>query len=123
MLPPEFAAGPPRRFTLAEQFDELKERYACLGPSDTLDWVFEHVQRQGATEALLEHEYVDRDYRDEYANFYYHHVLNDTPARTMSDIVGAASEAETERVVPSRGLTEEQVGSTRVDPGMPPSGV
>ena len=212
MLPPQFAAGSPQRFTLSEQFDDLRARYACLGPSDTLTWVFKHVEDQGATDALLEHEYVDSDYRDEYANFYikvfrnlpdrcerlhfwtgqrylgyvsirpiagqpvcrtmldpgddladsvscairasahpygtnlevpafpfisqdrqygrcahavlwmvshYHHVLNDTPSRTMSDIVGAASETETERVVPSRGLTEEQVGSTLRRIGLP----
>jgi hypothetical protein len=43
---------------------------------------------------------------------HYHHQLNDTPARTMSEIVQAASEHELERTVPSRGLTEEQVGAT-----------
>ncbi|MGA9875378.1 MAG: hypothetical protein WBQ21_06170 [Solirubrobacteraceae bacterium] len=205
MLPVGFPAGGPRLFELAEEWPQLKERYAPLGPSETLDWVFTHMGNEKATQALLEHEYIDSDYRDEYANFYikvfrnlpdrgerlhfwaeqrylgycsirpvygqpvcrtmldpgttledavscvvqakahpygrelhvpafpfisqdrqygrcahavlwmiahYHHLLNDTPARTMSEIVQAASEHELERTVPSRGLTEEQVGAT-----------
>jgi hypothetical protein len=205
VLPVNFPAGGPRLFDLTAEWVALKERYACLGPSETLDWIYEHVSRQGATEALLEHEYIDSDYRDEYANFYikvfrdlpdrgerlhfwaherylgycsirpiygqpvcrtmldpgteledavscvvradahpyghelhvpafpfisqdrqygrcahavlwmiahYHHLLHDTPAVTMSDIVQAAAEYELERTVPSRGMTEEQVGAT-----------
>ncbi|MGO8906829.1 MAG: hypothetical protein ACLQMH_14600 [Solirubrobacteraceae bacterium] len=210
MLPAHFPAGGPRLFDLSQEWPALKQRYACLGPSATLDWIYQHVDRQGATEALLEHEYIDGDYRDEYANFYikvfrnlpdrgerlhfwarerylgycsirpvygqpvcrtmldpgseledavscvvdarahpyghelhvpafpfisqdrqygrcahavlwmishYHHLLHDTPARTMSDIVKAAAEHELERTVPSRGMTEEQVGATlrRID--------
>lgn len=205
MIPQDFAATEPRRFTLPEELSKIEERYAPLGPSTTLDEVFKHVMGQGAVSALLEHEYVDGDFRDEYANFYirvfrrmpdrcerlhfwspdrylgycsirpvegqpvcrtmldpgddvydavsclvparanpygqpltveafpfisqdqqygrcahavlwmishYHHVVHDTPSRSMSDIVNAAAEDEVERVVPSRGLTEEQTGAT-----------
>lgn len=205
MLPPDFAAGEPRLFDLPAEWQDLKDRYACLGPSRTLDWVYSHVEDQQATGALLEHEYIDSDYRDEYAHFYvttfrslpdrcerlhfwsgeryigycsirpvagqpvcrtmlepgpelqedvscvvqatahpygrslsvpafpfisqdhqygrcahavlwmianYHHLVNDTPACTMSDIVTAAAEEEPERIVPSRGMTEAQVGGT-----------
>jgi hypothetical protein len=205
VLPEKFAASEPRRFELPAEWAALEARYAPLGESDTLRWVYQHVREQEADAALLEHEYIDGDYRDEYANFYikvfrnlpdrcerlhfwagkrylgycsirpvpgqpvcrtmldpgptfeeavscivaaraqpygrklvvpafpfisqdrqygrcahavlwmvshYHHLLHDTPAHTMSDIVNAAAEDETERVVPSAGLTEEQIGST-----------
>jgi hypothetical protein len=70
VLPAGFPAGGPRLFELAEEWPQLKERYASLGPSETLDWVYTHMGNEKATHALLEHEYIDSDYRDEYANFY-----------------------------------------------------
>jgi len=205
VLPPNFPAGGPRLFDLAEEWSALEERYNCLGPSETLEWIYKHVRGQQATHALLEHEYIDGDYRDEYANFYikvfrnlpdrcerlhfwagarylgycsirpvygqpvcrtmldpgpdledavscivpahahpyghdlqvpafpfisqdrqygrcahavlwmiahYHHLLHETPACTMSNIAQIAAELEVERTVPSRGMTEEQVGAT-----------
>ncbi len=212
MLPVDFAAGEPRQFDLARDWGALRRRYGGLGPSPTLNWVYEHVSNLGATVALLEHEYIDGDYRDEYAHFYiqvfrslpdrcerlhfwagrrylgycsirpingqpvcrtmldpgkgledavscvvlakahpygrtltvpafpfisqdrqygrcahavlwmvahYHHLANATPACTMSDIVNAAAESEIERTVPSRGLTEEQIGRTLKRIGLP----
>jgi hypothetical protein len=182
----------------------IEERFGCLEPHPSLTWIFDHVREQDADRALLEHEYLDGDYRTEYANFYvktfralpdrcerlhfwagerylgfssirpvegrpvcrtmldpgpayedavscvvvnaahpygrtlrvpgfpfisqdgqyarcahaviwmvakYHHLQNRTPDRTISDIVTAAAEDESERVVPSRGLTDHQIGS------------
>lgn len=205
MRPADFARGTPRHYALPDDWRELRRRHAPLGPSASLDWAYEHVAQLGATSAMLEHEYLDRDYRDEYANFYvktyrwvpdrcerlhfwserrylgycsirpikgrplgrtmldpgpefehdvscvidaranpygrrlvtpafpfisqdrqygrcahaviwmichYHARRNDTTERFMSDIVEAAAETETERVVPSRGLTDPQIGAT-----------
>ena len=205
MHPRDFALlDGPRWYQLPAEWGQLKRRYSGLGPSESLDWVYEHVEGLNATAALLEHEYLDRDYRNEYANFYvktfrwvpdrcerlhfwcddrylgycsirpiqgrpvgrtmldpgadleddvacvvhavarpygrelhvpafpfisqdrqygrcahaviwmiarYHQRVNQMPERFMSDIVAAAAEDEIERVVPSRGLTDDQVGS------------
>lgn len=48
---------------------KLKLRYASLGHSDALERVFRIASGQ-ATVALVERDYVDADYRDEFANFY-----------------------------------------------------
>jgi len=204
MVPADFARGKPRRFSLPGQWGAIEARYAGLGPSDPFSWLCDHLRDLGANAALLEHEYLDRDYREEYRKFYaqtyrwvpdrcerlhfwkdqqylgytsirpivgrpvgrtmidpgaafeqdlgcfiqasatpygrdfsvpafpfisqdrqygrcahavvwmiahYHHLRNRTPERFMSDIVRAAAREETERVVPSPGLTDDQVGS------------
>ncbi|HXQ00535.1 MAG TPA: hypothetical protein VN845_10805 [Solirubrobacteraceae bacterium] len=64
MLPVDFAAGEPRQFDLAHDWGALRRRYGGLGQSPTLNWVYEHVSNLGATVALLEHEYIDGDYRE-----------------------------------------------------------
>lgn len=212
MFPPDFARGKPRRFRLPTDSGDLASRYSGLGPSRPLNWVYQHVNDLRVTDVLLEHEYLDRDYRDEYRAFYaqtyrwvpdrcerlhfwshdmyvgycsirpikgrpvcrtmldpgeeyehelacvvrasaspygrqfhvpafpfisqdrqygrcaqaviwmiahYHHLRHGAAERFMSDIVRAASETESERILPSKGLTDEQVGGTfrRLDLG------
>jgi hypothetical protein len=205
VFPSDFARGKPRRFQLPADWPALRERYSGLGPSRPLDWVYEHLASLAVTDVLLEHEYLDRDYRDEYREFYaqtfrwvpdrcerlhfwneegyvgycslrpikgrpvgrtmldpglafqddvacvvkasaspyglklsapafpfisqdrqygrcaqaviwmiahYHHLRHGAPQRLMSEIVRAAAATETERVLPSKGLTDEQVGDT-----------
>ena len=48
----------------------MRERYAQLGPSKPLDQVFALVEGNGASHAIREGDYIDADYRDEFANFY-----------------------------------------------------
>jgi hypothetical protein len=203
--PKDFGRGRPRLLTLPEQWGEVTSRYRGLGPSSPLEWIFEHATALGAASVLLEHQYLDRDYRDEYRQFYantfrwvpdrcerlhfwdaedryigytslrpiagrpvgrtmlapgedfdrdvsclaeatarpyghtfkvrafpyisqdrqygrcahatiwmiaqYHHLRFGSPQRLMSDIVDAAAQVEFERVVPSEGLTDDQVGA------------
>jgi hypothetical protein len=203
--PADFGRGEPRLFDLPHEWNQLERRYAGLGPSPPLDWVFGHVRSLGAARALLEHQYLDRDYRDEYRQFYaqtyrwipdrcerlhfwsprqrylgytslrpiagrpvgrtmlapgpafeedvscvaltsaspyghrnslaafpyisqdrqygrcahaviwmiahYHHLRYGSPQRFMSEIVEAAASAEYERVIPSEGLSDDQVGA------------
>ena len=205
MHPSDFGRAAPRLFDLPGEWSALERRYAGLDPSPPLGWVFEHVRSLGAASALLEHQYLDRDYRDEYREFYaqtfrwipdrcerlhfwtarqrylgytslrpiagravgrtmlapgpafeedvscvatasaspygyrntldafpyisqdrqygrcahaviwmiahYHHLRYGAPQRFMSEIVEAAASAEYERVVPSEGLTDDQVGA------------
>ena len=65
----DFARSEPRRLALPDDWAWLEERYRSLAPAPQLTWVFDHV-RARATHALFEHEYIDADYRNEYANFY-----------------------------------------------------
>lgn len=72
MLPPNWGkphAGP-RRFDLAAEGLNLRERYKPLGDSDQLDEVFDIALGAGATHVYLDRPYVDFDYRSEYAHFY-----------------------------------------------------
>lgn len=72
MLPDDWADGSlgPRRFDLSSEWGELEGRYSGLGPDNALEANFGLVRDEGATVALLEREYIDADYRDEFANFY-----------------------------------------------------
>lgn len=70
MHPADFAQGEPRLFDLTADWPLLQRRYASLGPSEPLDWIFDHARSLGAATALLEHQYLDRDYGDEYRQFY-----------------------------------------------------
>lgn len=72
MLPGDWGDGrlPPRVFRLPGDWQDLRDRYRGLGPSDPLDSVFDLLEREGADVALLEREYIDSDYRDEFAHFY-----------------------------------------------------
>lgn len=54
---------------LPDEWPDLARRYAWLGPSVPLTWIFQHVKQLGATRALIE-SYIDADYRDEYQQFY-----------------------------------------------------
>lgn len=65
----DFSRRKPARLELPNGWNWLDERYRSLKPAKQLDWVFGHV-RDRATHALFEHEYIDADYRNEYANFY-----------------------------------------------------
>lgn len=65
----DFARGKPARLALPNGWAWLEERYRRLAPVRQLTWVFDHV-RDRATHVLFEHEYIDADYRNEYANFY-----------------------------------------------------
>jgi len=203
--PADFGLGEPRLLDLPREWATIERRYKPLGPSSPLEWVFEHVRSLGASVALLEHQYLDRDYRDEYRQFYaktfrwipdrcerlhfwtrrnrylgyvslrpiagrpvgrtmlapgpefeddvscvaagsaspygirntieafpyisqdrqygrcahaviwmiaqYHHLRFGAPQRFMSEIVSAAASVEFGRVVPSDGLTDDQVGA------------
>lgn len=65
----DFARLAPRRLTFPHDWSWLQERYSTLRPARQLDWVFGTV-RDRATHGFFEHEYIDADYRNEYANFY-----------------------------------------------------
>jgi hypothetical protein len=65
----DFALLSPRRLDLPDGWKWIKERYESLRPAPQLDEVFKCVHGR-ATHALFEHEYIDADYRNEYANFY-----------------------------------------------------
>jgi len=60
----------PLRFTLPQDWLELVHRYGGMGPSKPLDNTFELVARGSPTSALLERDYIDADYRDEFSHFY-----------------------------------------------------
>jgi hypothetical protein len=65
-------AGGSRVFDLREGHAELREAIHCLGLDATpvLSDILDMVEQMKATSALLEAEYVDPDYRDEYVNYY-----------------------------------------------------
>jgi hypothetical protein len=65
----DFALSSPRRLDLPEGWDWIRARYLSLMPAPQLDEVIRSVEER-ATHALFEHEYIDADYRNEYANFY-----------------------------------------------------
>lgn len=64
--------GRSRAFNLDEGFDELRDALERLGLNLTpaLDDILGMVERMKATSALLEADYVDPDYRDEYVHYY-----------------------------------------------------
>jgi hypothetical protein len=72
MLPSDWGDGrlPPRVFRLPADWQDIHDRYRGLGPSDPLDSTFALLEGEGADVALLEREYIDSDYRDEFAHFY-----------------------------------------------------
>lgn len=78
-LPERWAEGslPPVAFELPEGWAKIDERYRGMVTSPRppisgapLDAVFDVARRNGATRAYLEREYIDADFRDEFANFY-----------------------------------------------------
>lgn len=78
-LPERWADGslPPRSFELPAEWRELDDRYRMMVTSPRpaissapLDNVFAVARAGNANRAFLEREYVDADYRDEFANFY-----------------------------------------------------
>ena len=63
-------ADEPLWFKLPDQWIDLMKRYGGMGPCGSLDKTFEMIGKAQATLALLERDYIDADYRDEFANFY-----------------------------------------------------
>ncbi len=77
MLPSDWGDGslPPAWFELPEQWDSLKERYETLVLSPVLsraplEAVFATARASNPNRAVIEREYIDADFRNEYANFY-----------------------------------------------------
>lgn len=50
--------------------EQLYERFRELGPSNTLATVWDLAEEHGVEKVLHERQYIDADYRDEFANFY-----------------------------------------------------
>jgi hypothetical protein len=71
MLPDDWGhpASRPLVLSLPGDWQEILTRYRGLGPSDAFDAAVK-VPAERATRALLERDYIDADYRAEYANFY-----------------------------------------------------
>jgi hypothetical protein len=65
----DFALSSPRQLSLPGDWGWIEERYSELMPAPQLAEVITSVKDR-ATHALFEHEYIDADYRNEYANFY-----------------------------------------------------
>jgi hypothetical protein len=73
MLPEKWAEPhlPPENLSLPGEWPTLKKRYATLaGESDVLPAVYGLANGLGATQASIEFDYIDADYRDEFSHFY-----------------------------------------------------
>jgi hypothetical protein len=97
-LPDDWAqvsAAGPTWLDLPAGWADLLLRYAGMGPSASLDQILlKTVGQQGPSRALLEGDYIDADYRDEFAHFYAQtyrplpdrcerlHFFDDAPERT-----------------------------------------
>ena len=57
-------------FALPSQAKELIGELGTAQDNESLTRILGVAQRSGATRAIVEHEYVDADYRDEFINFY-----------------------------------------------------
>jgi hypothetical protein len=69
-----------RRFELPQELGELKYEYRAFRDSEPLQAIWKWVRDATVTAAILEREYIDADYRDEYAHFYAH-VFESLPNR------------------------------------------
>ena len=77
MLPDDWADGSlgPRLFKLPGEWNALLDRYSGLTSgtmlsADAFNNTFDVIRQAGAKHALLEREYIDIDYRNEFAHFY-----------------------------------------------------
>lgn len=73
MLPDKWAQPhlPPENLALPGEWPKLKRRYEQLtGESKVLPAVYGLANELGATQASIEFDYIDADYRDEYSHFY-----------------------------------------------------
>lgn len=60
----------PRAFRLPDEWDELRTAIHASHGSEALEAVLDLAKQHDPTRALLEPDYIDADYRNEYANFY-----------------------------------------------------
>ncbi len=77
MLPDDWGDGhaAPEAFTSTIQWRQVYSRYEAMlrpasRPTSQLKAIWNAVEEAGADRGLRESEYIDADYRDEYANFY-----------------------------------------------------